>query len=137
METVKKKVSVGTIDEQLAEANKEFEARMAAEGKRILPKPEAKVLVRPRTKAHRVGDVAHTHFNETDFEIVENDCLYVNHTVRDRKGFTINGKRYQGKVVVAKCVADYLSMMENKHIQMEHDVFQDRGRKISYGEIRG
>jgi hypothetical protein len=134
-----------SIDEQLAEANRAFETRLAseakaerkAEGVRVTAKLAPKPLPKPKTKQHRSGDVAHTHFNETDFEIVENDCLYVDHQVRDRKGFTINGKRYHGKVVVPQCVANYLSMMENKHREMERSVFENRGKAINYGEVRG
>lgn len=142
MEETKNSLS---IDEQLAAANKVFDARLAAEGKaerklegvRISPKPAAKKPIPPKAKSHRPGEIAHTHFNETDFEVVETDCIYVDHQVRDRKGFTINGKRYHGKVLVPQCVANYLSMMENKHREMERSVFEDRGKKMNYGEIRG
>jgi len=142
MEQIKAEKS---IDEQLAEAKKDFDARLASEAKaerklegvKTTPKPPAKKPIPPKAKTHQFGEIAHTHFNETDFEIVEVDCKYVNHQVRDRKGFTINGKRYHGKVLVPQCVADYLSMMENKHREMERSVFEDRGRKINYGEVRG
>jgi hypothetical protein len=134
-----------SIDAQLAEANKAFDARLAKdakaarkeEGVRVLPKPAPKAPPRPKAKQHYKGEVAHTHFNENDFEIIEVDCKYIEHNVRDKKGFTINGRRYHGRVLVPQCVADYLSMMENKHREMERGVFEDRGRKVNYGEIRG
>lgn len=133
METEKKL----SIDEQLAKANEQFDSRLKAEGVRVSPKPEPKKQVKPKTRMHYVGEVAHQHFNEDDFQVYEVDCKYINHTVRDKKGFTINGKRYQGKVIVPQCVANYLGMMESRHRHMERGVFEDRGRHINYGEIRG
>ncbi len=125
-----------SIDEQLADANRKFDARLEAEGVRVRPKPQ-KQIVRPKAQKHRPGDVAHYHPNETEYEIIDVPCYYVDHTVRDRKGFTINGVRYRNKIVVPQCTANYLSMMENRHQAMERAVFENRGRQLDYGELRG
>ena len=132
-----------TIDEQLAQANAEFNKRLADEskglkvaGERVIPKP-VKPVVRPKVQRKQVGDVAHVHYDERDYEIVERDCKYVGHTVNDRKGFKINNIRYQGRVVVPECVANYLSMMENRAHATERGIFENRGRRLNYGEIVG
>lgn len=130
-----------TIDEKLAEANRQFDARLASEAKpgevRVRPKPQ-KQVARPKAQKHRVGDfTGHYHPNETDYEIVDVPCHYVEHNVRDRKGFRINDVRYRGRVIVPQCTANTLSEMENKHRAMERAVFEDRGRQLNYGEIRG
>src|SRR5262245_10172230 len=92
-----------SIDEQQAEAKAQFDARLSAEpkletGERRRPKPEPKKPARSKPQAHRVGSIAHYHEREEEFEMVDEPCLYVEHNVRDRKGFTINGKRYRGRV---------------------------------------
>ena len=120
-----------SIDEQLAEANRQFDARLAVEKKTASKKSKRQVA-----KPH-VGGLAHQHERTRDGEVFDEDCLYVEHTVRDRKGFMLNDRRYQGKVVVPQCVANYLGMMENRHRQMERGIFEDRGRSLNYGEIRG
>jgi hypothetical protein len=133
-----------SIDEQLAEENRKFDARLAAdakaerkaEGQKLIPKV-TKVRVPPKRKVFRAGEVAHPHFRETDEGMLEIPCLYVDYTVKDRKGFTINDRLYKGKVVVAQCTANVLSEMENKHRAMERGIFEDRGRQLHYGEIRG
>jgi hypothetical protein len=131
-----------TIDAQLAQANAEFDKRLADENakkpasERIVAKP-AKQIVRPKVQSKRVGDVAHVHHDEFDYEIVERDCKYVEHFVNDRKGFRINNVRYQGRVVVPLCVANYLSKMENDNHAAERGIFENRGRRLNYGEIVG
>jgi hypothetical protein len=138
------------IDEQLAEANRQFDARLAADkpkaavevkpGVRVIQKTEGPRKAKPKRSRHAVGEVAHPnkpHYRETDTEIIEMDCYYVEHVVRDRKGFTINDTRYRGKVIVPQCVANTLAEMENKHQNMERGVFEDRGRQLNYGELRG
>jgi len=133
-----------SIDEQLAEANAEFDSRLKAEARgeklaaveRTVPKPQ-KVRVVPKRQKFKAGDVAHTHFQEREDDMLEVDCLYVEHFVDDRRGFAVNGVRYSGKVVVPKCVANYLSKMENDHKSMERAIFEDRGHRRYYGEIRG
>ena len=136
-----------SIDEKLAEANVEFDARLkgekreakaeaAAEIERTKPKPQ-KVRVVPKRKSFKPGDVAHTHWQEREDDMLEVDCLYVDHFVDDRRGFAINGKRYSGKVIVPQCVANYLSKMENDHKASERAIFEDRGHRRYYGEIRG
>lgn len=131
-----------SIDEKLAEANAEFDKRLADEGvikkpgERIVAKP-AKAVIRPKVQSKRVGDVAHVHYDELDYEIVERDCLYVEHFVNDRKGFRINNVRFQGKVVVPLCVANYLSKMENDNHAAERGIFENRGRRLNYGEVSG
>ena len=131
-----------SIDEQLAQANAEFDKRLADENakkpanERIVAKP-AKPVVRPKVQRKQPGDVAHVHYDERDYEIVERDCKYVGHTVNDRKGFKINNIRYQGRVVVPECVANYLSMMENRAHAAERGIFENRGRRMNYGEIVG
>jgi hypothetical protein len=139
MEETEKKQSEAklSIDEQLAIENEKFEARMKAEGVKITKKLPPKPAGRPKALQHKAGEVAHSHYRENDFEIYEYDCKYVSHQVRDRKGFTVNGKRFQGKVLVPQCVADYLSMMENRHRQMERGIFENRGKALNYGEVRG
>lgn len=133
-----------SIDEQLAEENRKFDARLATEakaerkaaGQRVVPKPQ-KMRVPPKAQLHKAGQVAHVHYTETDNEMIEVDCPYVEHMVQDRKGFTINSQTYRGKVIVPRCTANVLSEMENKHRQMERGIFEDRGRLLNYGEIRG
>lgn len=129
-----------SIDEQLAEANRQFDERLEAEksakGVRV-SKKALKEIQKPRRQKFQPGEIAHQHFAETETEIIEKDCLYVSHMVYDRKGFTLNGKLYQGRVVVPQCVADYLQMMENRHQVMERSVFEDRGRMVNYGEVKG
>jgi hypothetical protein len=132
-----------SIDEQLAEANRQFDERLQAEkaakadkSVRVTSKPQKKPE-KPKRQRFQPGEVAHQHFAETETDIIEKDCLYVSHTVYDRKGFTINGTLYQGRVVVPQCVADYLQMMENRHQVMERSVFEDRGRMVNYGEVKG
>lgn len=143
--------STKSIDEQLAEANKAFDERLKAEradtkpesvavalpeGAVVRPKPQ-KQIVRPKAQKHRPGDFAHYHPNETEYEIVDMPCYYVEHVVRDRKGFMINDVRYRGKIVVPQCTANYLAMMESRHQTMERGVFEDRGRQVNLGELRG
>jgi hypothetical protein len=129
-----------SIDEQLAEANAEFDNRLKADrrdvGERIKPKPQ-KVRVVPKRQKFKVGDVAHTHFQEREDDMLEVDCLFIEHFVDDRRGFAINGVRYSGKVIVPQCVANYLSKMENDHKASERAIFEDRGHRRYYGEIRG
>ena len=134
-----------SINEKLAEANAEFDARLKGEkretkvetaGERTKPKPQ-KVRVVPKRQKFKVGDVAHTHFQEREDDMLEVDCLYIEHFVDDRRGFAINGTRYSGKVVVPQCVANYLSKMENDHKASERAIFEDRGHRRYYGEIRG
>lgn len=129
-----------SIDEKLAEANAEFDKRLSdqglKQGERIVAKP-AKVIVKPKVLGKRIGDVAHIHHDERDFDIVERDCLYVEHIVNDRKGFVINDVRYQGKVIVPLCVANYLSKMENDHNAAERGIFQNKGRQVHYGQVGG
>lgn len=123
-----------SIDEKLAQANAEFDKRLA--GERVIQKV-VKPPVRPQLQKKRIGDVAHTHFDENDYELIERDCLFVEHIVNDRKGFRINNIRYQGKVVVPLCVANYLSKMENDNHASERGIFENRGRHLNYGEISG
>jgi hypothetical protein len=132
-----------SIDEKLAEANAEFDNRLKAEkheklaaAERTKPKPQ-KVRVIPKRKKFKPGDVAHTHFQEREDDMLEVDCLYVEHFVDDRRGYAINGERYSGKVIVPQCVANYLSKMENDHKANERAIFEDRGHRRYYGEIRG
>ena len=132
-----------SIDEQLAAEQTKFDQRLKAEAKAELPEG-AKVVIKPKAKVRppqrrtfQPGEVAHVHYRETDTDMLEIPCKYVLHNVRDKKGFMINDTRYRGKVVVPQCTANYLSMMEHKHREMEHGVFEDRGRKVNYGEIRG
>jgi hypothetical protein len=133
-----------SIDEKLAEANVEFDARLKAEkreaktvaGERSVPKPQ-KVRVVPKSNKHRIGGVAHTHFREREDDMLEVDCLYVEHFVNDRKGFKINNIRYSGKVIVPQCVANYLSKMQNDHQASERAMFEDRGRRVYMGEVTG
>jgi hypothetical protein len=134
-----------SIEEKLAEANAEFDARLKGENReakvtvaseRSVPKPQ-KARVVPRRQKFKVGDVAHTHFQEREDDMLEVDCLYIEHFVDDRRGFAINGTRYSGKVVVPQCVANYLSKMENDHKASERAIFEDRGHRRYYGEIRG
>lgn len=130
-----------SIDEKLAQANAEFDKRLADEtksaaGERVTQKV-TKPPVRPQLQKKRIGDVAHTHFDENDYELIERDCLFVEHFVNDRKGFRINNIRYQGKVVVPQCVANYLSKMENMSHAAERGIFENRGRRLNYGEIVG
>ena len=142
-----------SIDEKLEEANRQFDERLKAEAKakgepvvgeavevapniRVTKKTEKKRVL-PKSQRHKVGEVSCWHPYEDDYEIVEKACHYVEHTVRDRKGFELNGKRYQGKVIVPQCVADYLQMMENRHKSMERGIFEDRGRTIVAGTVRG
>jgi hypothetical protein len=133
VENVSTKLS---IDEQLAEANRQFDARLAAEKKAALAPEKPKRNSRPVVKP-RVGVVAHHHERIRDDEAFDEDCLYVEHNVRDRKGFMINDRRYKGRVIVPQCVANYLSMMENSHRRMERGILEDRGRKLSLGELKG
>jgi hypothetical protein len=130
-----------SIDEKLAQANAEFDKRLAAADtgvpvERATPKPP-RIIVKPKFKGKKVGDVAHQHFSENETEVIERDCLYVEHLVNDRKGFKINETRYQGRVIVPQCVANYLSMMENRSKLAERGIFENRGRRIDYGEITG
>ena len=131
-----------SIDEKLAEANAEFDNRLKAEAhgekvaERTKPKPQ-KVRVVPKSSKRNVGDVAHTHFQEREDDMLEVDCLYVDHFVDDRKGFAINNMRYAGRVVVPQCVANQLSEMENRHKANERAIFEDHGHRRYYGEIRG
>jgi len=136
-----------SIDEKLAEANVEFDARLKAEKReakveaaaaveRTKPKPQ-KVRVPPKSRKHRVGTVAHTHWQEREDDMLEVDCLYVDHFVNDRKGFKINNIRYSGNVIVPQCVANYLSKMENDHKANERQIFEDRGRRVFLGEVGG
>jgi hypothetical protein len=136
-----------SINEKLAEAQAEFDARLKAEKheakveaaavvERTKPKPQ-KVRVVPKSKRYKVGAVAHTHWQEREDDMLEVDCLYVNHFVNDRKGFKINNIRYAGNVIVPRCVADYLSKMENDHKANERQMFENRGRNVFMGEIGG
>jgi predicted GNAT superfamily acetyltransferase len=134
-----------SIDELLAEERAKWEAKIAAENaeKAKLQPEKPKKYDTPKAKAKRLsknmpGDVAHTHkqVNE-DFEEYEKECKYVLHAINDAKGFVINEHRYQGNVVVPQCVADYLSMMESRMQITERGMFQDRGRRLYQGEIRG
>lgn len=131
-----------SINEKLAEANAEFDARLKAEKHeaklegRAIPKPQ-KVRVIPKRQKFKVGDVAHTHYQEREDDMLEVDCQYVDHFVNDSRGFAINGVRYSGRVVVPQCVANYLSKMENDHKASERAIFEDRGHRKYYGEIRG
>jgi len=133
-----------SIDEQLEQENRKFDARLAADGKaerkaegqRAVPKV-LKQRVPPKAQLYKVGQVAHVHYRETPDEMIEVICPYVEHTVRDKKGFTINNRTYRGKVIVARCTANVLSEMENKHRAMERGIFEDRGRMVNYGELRG
>lgn len=131
-----------SIDEKLAEAQTEFDNRLKAEARgekvveRTKPKPTKQRVV-PKSSRNKVGDVAHTHFREREDDMLEVDCKFVDHFVDDRRGFAINGKRYSGRVVVPQCVANYLSKMENDHKANERAMFEDRGHRRYYGEIRG
>ena len=131
-----------SIDVKLAEANASFDARLAAEKRnakpteRIVPKVQ-KARIVPKSQRHKVGDVAHTHYRERDDDMLEVDCLYIEHFVNDRVGFMINDVRYSGRVIVPQCVANYLSKMENDSKVAERAIFEDRGRRVFVGEING
>lgn len=134
-----------TIDQKLADEQRKFDARLAAEakaerkeaGQRLVPQKPGKVRIAPKKQIHQPGEVAHHHYRETEEGMMEIDCLYITHNVRDKKGFVINDRTYRGKVVVPLCTANVLGEMENKHRAMERGIFEDRGRQLHYGEIKG
>jgi chemotaxis protein histidine kinase CheA len=135
-----------SIDEKLAEANAEFDSRLAKEKheaktaapvERTKPKTQEKRAIAPKSNRHKPGEVAHGHWQEREDDMVEVDCLYVEHFVNDRKGFAINGVRHSGKVIVPQCVANYLSKMENDYKANERAIFEDRGRRVFVGEVSG
>lgn len=126
-----------SIDELLAEENQKFDARLEAEakaGERRIPKPEKKVT-KPKVQGKRVGDVAHVHYFEEEFDIVERPCLMVEHFAGEK--LYINEKEFFGTVIVPQCVSNYLSSMESNLRISERSVYQDRGGRRFHGELKG
>ena len=125
-------------EEQMAEANKRFEARLKADP---IPtgQPAGKVgKFRPNPRIKKVGESAgHTHVASRGDELYDKECLYVEHLVNDPKGFLINEVRYVGKVLVPQCVANDLSHMQTKTHASERAIALNQGRKLYGGSFEG
>jgi hypothetical protein len=79
--------------------------------------------VQPKVVA-KVGEIAHYHHKENETESWDEPCHFVDHTVRDAKGYSLNEVRYVGKVVVSQCIADYLAWQESIHQEYEQGIFR-------------
>jgi hypothetical protein len=103
------------------------------DGEEIAPKEEGrKNVVRKNVQPRaigKVGEIAHYHHKENETEEWDEPCYFVEHIVKNGKGFSINEVRYTGKVVVSQCIADRLKWQEVTHNNYEQGIF--RSNKIN------
>jgi len=81
------------------------------------------------------GEIAHYHRKENAVEEWDEPCYFVEHFVDDAKGFSINEKRYKGKVVVPQCMADYLAWQESMRKSYEEGIFRGKVRSRVAGAV--
>jgi hypothetical protein len=84
-----------------------------------------KLNVKPKSGT-KVGEVAHYHKAENETEIWDEPCLLVEHTINFPGGITYCGEKYTGRVIVARCVADYLASQESMKRKYEEGIFRSK-----------
>lgn len=74
----------------------------------------------------KLGEIAHYHKKENEYETWDEPCLYVSHHIDIPGGIDINDDNYKGTVIVAQCAADQFASMESAWKEREAGIFRNR-----------
>jgi len=105
------------LEDQAAQEDVWAEAAPADARKNVKKKKQIKV-----SKDGKMGDIAHYHHKENEFEEWEEPCPFVEFRVIAPGGIQINQRLYAGKVVVPQCTADYLAWQQSEKLRAEANI---------------